>query len=189
MVNMCAVDSGYKKDEVYEFCAMNSNICIPVKGASGKPASPWSVSNVEKDINGVAIKTGLKLYVIDTEYFKDMLHAQIERSIAVCKDGKDIKENLFSMHCEADAGYVKQMTSEYKHCEINQKTGAEKWEWRKVTAKADNHFWDDGVYVTFLSELLGIRFLQRESIKKQKSKNRGRHHQRNSGNDDSLDNY
>lgn len=187
MVNICAVDSGYKKDEVYEFCAMNSNICIPLKGASGKPASPWSVSSVEKDINGAVVKTGLKLYVIDTEYFKDMLHAQIERSIVAKKDGNDAKENLFSVHCEATAGYAKQMTSEYKHCEVNQKTGVEKWEWRKVTTKADNHLWDDGVYVTFLSELLGIRFLQRESIQKLRPRNRNQ--KRRPSNDDFIDNY
>lgn len=188
MVNMCAVDSGYKRDEVYEFCAMNSDVCIPVKGASGKPATPWRVSNVEKDINGETIKTGLKLYVIDTEYFKDMFHAQIERSIIMKKDDDLAHDNLFSVHNEADLGYAKQMTSEYKHCEVNKKTGVEKWEWRKVTTKADNHLWDDGVYVTFLSELLGVRFLQRESIQNNRSKSKVRR-QRRSDNDDFIDNY
>ena len=190
MVNMCAVDSGYKRDEVYEFCAMNSDICIPVKGASGKPATPWRVSNVERDINGETIKTGLKLYVIDTEYFKDMLHAQIERSIILRKEDDLAHENLFSVHCNADLGYAKQMTSEYKHCEINKKTGVEKWEWIKVTTKADNHLWDGGVYVTFLSELLGVRFLQRESIQKKKPKNQNRKHQQlRQSSDDFMDNY
>lgn len=189
MVHICAVDSGYKKDEVYEFCAMNSDVCIPVKGASGKPASPWSVSNVEKDMDGKAIKTGLKLYVIDTEYFKDMLFSQIERSITVVKEGKDIKENLFSVHSEADKGFAKQMTSEYKHREVHPNTGVEKWEYRKVTAKADNHLLDDATYVTFLGELIGIRFLKRDSIQTTKSKSKvssRRHIQRD---DDFMNNY
>jgi len=188
MVHMCAVDSGYKKDEVYEFCAMNSDICIPIKGASGKPDTPWRVSNVERDINGETIKTGLKLYVIDTFYFKDMLHAQINRSILKAREGEEAADNLFSVHCEADEGYAKQMTSEYKHCDVNKNTGVEKWEWRKVTTKADNHYWDDAVYATFLSELLGVRFLQRESIQKSTSKSRNR--KRSSYQQDSdLDNY
>ena len=164
MVNICAVDSGFKRDEVYEFCAMHSDICIPVKGASGKPKSPWIVSNVERDIDGRSIATGLKLYIIDTEYFKDMLHSQIQRSIEMAKRGETTHDNLLSVHAEADQDWAKQMTSEYKHCEVNKKTGVEKWDWRKISPKADNHKWDDAVYITFLGELLGIRFMQRESI-------------------------
>ncbi|WP_416768512.1 terminase gpA endonuclease subunit [Sulfurimonas sp. ST-25] len=164
MVNICAVDSGFKRDEVYEFCAMHSEICIPVKGASGKPKSPWIVSNVERDIDGRTIATGLKLYIIDTEYFKDMLHSQIQRSIEMAKRGETAHDNLLSVHAEADQDWAKQMTSEYKHCEVNKKTGVEKWDWRKISPKADNHQWDDAVYITFLGELLGIRFMQRESI-------------------------
>lgn len=187
MVRMCAVDSGYKKDEVYDFCSMNSEICIPLKGASGKPSNPWSVTNVEKDINGETIKTGLKLYVIDTEYFKDMLHAQIERSIVFAKEEDYAQENVFSVHVNVDKGYAKQMTSEYKHCEVNKNTGVEKWDWRKVTVKADNHLWDDAVYITFLSELLGIRFLQRESLKPIARKKATK--KKRPTNDEYMDNY
>lgn len=186
-VTMAAVDSGFKKDEVYEFCAMNSDVAIPVKGASTKPDTPWKVSNVERDINGETIKTGLKLYVIDTEYFKDMLHAQIERSILLKKEEK-VGENTFSMHSESDAFYAKQMTSEHKHCEINKKTGAEKWMWIKNVSKGDNHYWDDAVYTTFLGELLGIRFLQRESIAPKKKKNRHRR-ESSSVQDDYMSNF
>jgi phage terminase large subunit GpA-like protein len=186
-ITMAAVDSGFKKDEVYEFCAMNSDVAVPIKGASGRPDAPWKVSNVERDINGETIKTGLKLYVIDTEYFKDMLHAQIERSILLKTEAKE-GENTFSMHSESDVFYAKQMTSEHKHCDINQKTGAEKWTWVKNTSKADNHYWDDGVYTTFIGELLGIRFLQRESITKKKQKNKPRR-QRNTSQDDYMDNF
>jgi len=190
MVNMCAVDSGFKTDEVYEFCAMHSDICIPVKGASGKPPTPWSVSPVEKDIDGNTIKTGLKRYVIDTEYFKDMLHAQIQRSIVMAKEGNTAENNLFSVHREADKRFAKQMTSEYKHCDVNKKTGVEKWSWVKVTTKADNHLWDCGVYVTFIAELLGIRFMQRVSIQRHEPKNRDVIHQRRrSDEDDFMDNY
>lgn len=188
MIHMAAVDSGYKTDEVYEFCAMHSDICIPVKGASGKPPTPWSVSNVEKDINGNTIKTGLKRYVIDTEYFKDMLHAQIQRSIVMAQEGNAAEDNLFSVHSEADQRFAKQMTSEYKHCDINKKTGAEKWSWIKVTTKADNHLWDCGVYTTFLSELLGIRFMQRVSIQQQEPKQKTQS-SKNRSSDDHLDNY
>jgi len=183
MIALCAVDSGFKRDEVYEFCAMNSDICIPIKGASGKPSSPWRVTPVEKDINGVTITTGLKLYLLDTEYFKDMLHSQLERSILCAKEGDSAKDNLFSTHSETDLGYAKQMTSEYKNCEINEKTGVEKWTWQKVTTKADNHLWDCGAYCTFLGELLGVRFLQKQPIETPRKA------QRRESNDDFMSNY
>lgn len=183
MIALCAVDSGFKRDEVYEFCAMNSDKCIPIKGASGKPTSPWRVTPIERDIGGVKVTTGLKLYLLDTEYFKDMLNAQVNRSILCAKEGEKAKENLFSTHAKTDEGYAKQMTSEYKHCEINEKTGVEKWEWRKVTTKADNHLWDCGVYCTFLGELLNIRFLQRESIQTPRKA------QRTTSTDDFMANY
>ncbi len=164
MVRICAVDSGYLADEVYEFCAMNSDVCIPVKGASQRMSTPYTVSNIDKDINGRPVATGLKLYKLDTEYYKDILDAKIKRSIAAVANGETAQNNLMTLHSGTDDLYVKQMTSEYKHVESNPKTGVEKSEWRKVTEKADNHLWDDGTYTTFLGELLGIRFLPSEPI-------------------------
>lgn len=164
MVRICAVDSGYLADEVYEFCAMNPDICIPVKGASARMSTPYTVSNVDKDINGRPVATGLKLYKLDTEFYKDILDAKIKRSIAAVSNNEIAQNNLMSFHSGTDALYVKQYTSEYKHTETNPKTGVEKSEWRKVTEKAPNHLWDCGTYITFLGELLGIRFLPAEPI-------------------------
>lgn len=164
MIRMCAVDSGYLADEVYEFCAMNSDVCIPVKGASQRMITPYTVGNVDKDVNGRPIATGLKLYKLDTEYYKDILDAKIKRSIEAVATGETAKSSLLSFHNNVNDGYVKQYTSEYKHTETNSKTGVEKSEWRKVTEKADNHLWDCGTYITFLGELLGIRFLPSEPI-------------------------
>lgn len=163
-VRICAVDSGYLADEVYEFCAMNSDICIPTKGGSHTMSSPYVVSNVDKDVNGRPVATGLKLYKLDTGYYKDILDAKIKRSINAVATGETAKNNLLSFHSGTDALYVKQYTSEYKHVEVNPKTGVEKSEWRKVSEKADNHLWDCGTYITFLGELLGIRFLPSEPI-------------------------
>ncbi len=169
MVRVCAIDSGYRTDEVYEFCAMHSNICIPIKGAE-KLTGPWRVSPVAKEKDGVNIATGLKLYTINTEYFKDMLQANIDRSIATAKEGNLNKDNVLTLHNETGEDFAKQYTSEYKAEEVNKKTGAVKYIWKKRYARAANHLWDCGVYNTFLGELLGIRFLRKSNgIKKRKS--------------------
>lgn len=164
MVRLCAVDSGYLADEVYEFCAMNSDIAIPVKGSSHRMASPYTVSSVDKDVNGRSIATGIKLYKLDTEFYKDILDAKIKRSIAARVNNDRLTNNFITLHNGVNDLYIKQYTSEYKHTEVNPKTGVEKSEWRKVTEKADNHLWDCGTYITFIGELLGIRFLPSEPI-------------------------
>lgn len=185
-VRICAVDSGYLTDEVYEFCAMNSDICIPTKGGSHSMSTPYVVSNVDKDVNGRPVATGLKLYKLDTGYYKDILDAKIKRSIDAVATGEMAKNNLLSFHSGTDALYIKQYTSEYKHVEVNPKTGVEKSEWRNVSEKADNHLWDCGTYITFLGELLGIRFLPSdpiETVTRRRERRVPRHH------DDDESNY
>jgi len=187
MVRICAVDSGYLTDEVYEFCAMNSDVCIPIKGSSQRMSTPYTVSNVDKDINGRPVATGLKLYKLDTAYYKDILDSKIKRSIEAEATGETAKNSLLSFHSSVNDGYVKQYTSEYKYTETNPKTGVEKSEWRKVTEKADNHLWDCGTYITFLGELLGIRFLPSEPIE---TVSRSRHRERPAPrHDDDESNY
>lgn len=187
MIRVCAVDSGYNADEVYEFCAMNSDVCIPTKGSSKKMMSPYAVSAVEKDVNGKSIATGLKRYLLDTLYYKDILANKINRSIKAAKSGDTIS-NVITLHSEADESYAKQYTSEYRHEEEDPRTGVITSEWRKVSDKADNHLWDCGVYITFLGELLGIRFLPSEPISVNPKRERKARPQRRHD-DDELSNY
>lgn len=187
MIRVCAIDAGYNTDEVYEFCAMNSDVCIPIKGSSKRMSTPYTVSAVDRDINGRSIATGLKLYRLDTEYYKDILSNKINRSIDAVKSGEKVS-NVITLHAETDEGYTKQYTSEYRHEEEDPKTGVVKSQWRKVYEKAPNHLWDCGVYITFLGELLGIRFLPSDPIEVQpkrerKARPQRRHH------DDELSNY
>lgn len=167
MVKKCAIDSGYRTDEVYEFCAMHSNVCIPIKGAE-KMIGPWRVSDVTKKKDGISIATGLKLYTINTEYFKDMLYANIERSIEAAKEAELDQNNVLTLHSETTEEFAKHYTSEVKAEEVN-KNGVVKYVWKKRYSRAPNHLWDCGVYNTFLGELLGIRFL-RKGIKKRAPK-------------------
>jgi phage terminase large subunit GpA-like protein len=148
MVRSCAVDSGYKKDEVYEFCGMNSDIAFPVKGATHPMPNPWKVTSLDN---------GLKLYVIDTEYFKDMFWAKVERTVEAVEKG-NLNDGLFFCHKESDNAYFSQIASEHKKESIDKK-GRKKFGWQKRRAKIDNHLFDTSVYNTFVGELAGIRFL------------------------------
>jgi phage terminase large subunit GpA-like protein len=176
-VKVCAVDSGYNTDEVYEFCAMNSDICIPIKGKDTM-TNPWTSSPAMREKDGISIATGLKVYTINTDYFKDMLYNSITKSLKVKENEGVIKgENTFTLHLQADETFAKQYASEHKIVKVNKK-GRETYVWEKVNPKADNHLWDCGVYNTFLGELLGIRFLKktkeqvRKKIKRRKVENK-----------------
>ncbi|GAB6045095.1 phage terminase large subunit family protein [Caminibacter profundus] len=159
-VKVCAIDSGYNAPEVYEFCAMNSDVCIPVKGKD-KMVNPWTTGDAMKEKDGITIATGLKVYTLNTEYFKDMLYNSITRSLKIKeKEGEIRGDNIFTLHKNTDEVFAKQYTSEHKIVEINKK-GREVYKWDKVNPTADNHLWDCGVYNTFLGELLGIRFLRK----------------------------
>jgi len=176
-VKVCAVDSGYNTDEVYEFCAMNSDICIPIKGKD-KMTNPWTSSPAMREKDGISIATGLKVYTINTDYFKDMLYNTITKSLKVKENEGIIKgDNTFTLHLQTDEVFAKQYASEHKIVKVDKK-GRETYVWEKVNPKADNHLWDCGVYNTFLGELLGIRFLKktkeqiRKRIKRKKVENK-----------------
>ena len=164
-VRLCAIDAGYRTDEVYEFCAMHSDVCIPVKGVDTNTMSqPWRVSEVKKKHGGRSIATGLKLYGLNVGYFKDLFDGKLRRSLALEERGElEISDNVVTIHADADEEIARQWTSEYKAEEVNKKTGQVRYYWKKVSREAPNHLWDCAIYNTFLGELMGVRFLRAES--------------------------
>ncbi len=150
-VRACPVDSGYKQDEVYDFCSMNADVAFPIKGASSSMRNPFRITTLDN---------GLKLHMIDTEFYKDMFWAKIERSVKVANDGVQ-SEAVHMTHKEASAWYFEQLASEHKVIETDSK-GRVKMRWEKRKSKIDNHLFDTSVYNQFVGEMLGIRFLRQE---------------------------
>jgi len=165
-VTACPVDSGYKTDEVYEFCAMNSDVAFPVKGGSATMNNPWKITTLDN---------GLKLHILNVEYFKDMFWAKIERTISVLEKGGNAT-GLHRTHKEAKPFYFEQITSEHKVTETDSK-GRVKTYWKKRKPKLDNHLFDTSVYNTFAGELGGIRFLK-EDVSEVRTRVRGRRERR-----------
>jgi len=164
-VRLCLVDAGYRTDEVYEFCAMNSDVCLPVKGVdSAAMSSPWRVNNVVRKQGGRTRVTGLKLYGINVLYFKDMFDALIRRSLASAENGDlESSDGVLTLHRDADEELAAQWTSEYPAEEVVKKTGQIKRYWKKRSRTAANHLWDCGVYNTFAGEMIGVRFLRADT--------------------------
>lgn len=186
-VKVCGIDSGFNTDEVYEFCAMNSDVCIPVKGKDTM-TNPWTSSDAMRKQDGVSIATGLKVYVLNTDYFKDMLYNSIIRSLKLKEKGEIKDDNTITVHKNIGKTFAKQYTSEHKIVEVN-KRGREIYKWQKVNSRADNHLWDCGVYNTFLGELLGIRFLRKTKTQIRKKINSQRYRTQNTASESYLDDF
>ncbi len=129
-VRLCGVDSGYRADEVYQWCTAHSDVAKPVKGASQSLGGRfYSVSSLDKE--GWA---GLKLLITDTDYWKDYIFGRLRRTPG----------SPGAMHVPKNCPeyWAAHMTSEQKTVERNRKTGKEKEVWIKISQHAPNHLLD-----------------------------------------------
>lgn len=146
-VRLCGVDSGYRADEVYQWCTVHSDVAKPVKGASQSLGGRfYSVSSLDKE--GWA---GLKLLITDTDYWKDYIFGRLRRTPG----------SPGAMHVPQNCPeyWAAHMTSEQKTVERNRKTGKEREVWVKISQHAPNHLLDCLVYSTLMAELCGVRYL------------------------------
>lgn len=145
MVNLCAVDSGDQTDAVYDFCAVNNEWAIPVKGVASGYAH-FKIST----INRVSSKAhGTRLVLVDGGKYKDMIASRMKK-----ENGK----GSWMVYKGCDREYAEQVTSEHK---VNTKTsgGRVTQMWVPKTSHVDNHYLDTEVYAFAAADVLGVRNL------------------------------
>lgn len=148
IVNLCAIDSGNDTDEVYDFCYMNSDWAVPVKGASRPMLARYSISQIDK----VTSKAhGMRLVIVDTAQYKSMIAGRVNRP-----NGR----GSWMVYKDCDRDYAEQVTSE--HCVPVMKGSQmiEVWEPKKTSAA--NHFLDVEVYNCAAADLMQVRYLAEE---------------------------
>jgi phage terminase large subunit GpA-like protein len=151
-VRMCLIDSGYRTDEVYQFCAIHPDICKPSKGSSKPLKSPYLISNIENQNVGL-----LKLFMVDTNYYKDFIEGRRQK-----EPGEPGAWMLFNGEDRDLQLFVDHVTSEVKVTVLDRRTGAEHEEWQLISSHAQNHLLDCDVYSTCAAEVCGIRYLRQE---------------------------
>jgi len=152
VVNLALIDSGFRTDEVYDFCAMNPHICLPSKGSSKIMNTLYTVSKIDK--SGYE---GLKLYMVNTSYFKDFILGRLQ------KNANDKGSwNVFNGAQVELRQYAEHICSEQK-VTFKDKKGREQKEWRPVSSHAQNHLLDCAVYSACAAEILGVRYLKKSS--------------------------
>ena len=142
------IDSGYRTDEVYQYCAQCPEVCVPVKGDSSHSplAPPYKMSSIEKGVIG-----GMKLYVVNTDYWKDFIFARMVRP---ANDPGTI--HLFK---DCPEEYSEHLRSEEKQEIRNVKTGAVTVQWKPLTSHPTNHLLDTCVYNAMVADSVGVKYL------------------------------
>jgi phage terminase large subunit GpA-like protein len=152
MVNLALVDSGFRTDEVYNFCAMHPGLCLPSKGSSKPLNSPYQVSTIER---GAA--DGLKLWIVNTPYFKDFISGRLRKANDATGAWLVFKGDNEELRVYAD-----HICSEQKVTRQERRTGKTIREWVLVSSHAQNHLLDGEVMAACAAEIMGVRYLRAE---------------------------
>ncbi|MEH7122100.1 phage terminase large subunit family protein [Bacillus sp. JJ1773] len=143
MVNLCGVDSGDQTDDVYDFCADNSEWAIPVKGVGGG-YSHFKISTINKTGSRAY---GTRLLLVDGGKYKDMIASRM---------AKPNGQGSWMVYKGCDKEYAEQVTAEHK---VNSKGAGGKVTqvWVPKTSHADNHYLDCEVYALAAADVLHVR--------------------------------
>lgn len=148
MVDLVLVDSGDQTDEVYEFCAINSEWALPCKGV-GSQLSHYRLSTVNKTGSRAY---GMNLVLVDGGKYKDMIASRMRKP-----NGK----GSWMVYRGCDEEYAQQVTAEHK-VNVKNGKGQQTLVWQPKTEGADNHYLDCEVYCMAAADIKGVRnlFLQ-----------------------------
>ena len=153
------IDSGYDTDAVYDYCAMNKDIFLPCKGANRKLTAPFSISSIEKKKDGKQWFNGLKLYEVDTDYFKDFIFGRLEREPDAL--------GSWTLFSDCPQEFADHICSERKNEIQDKKTKKITFKYLPIGSHAINHLLDCSVYSACAAESIGVRYLRKtEEVKK-----------------------
>ena len=144
-VNLCAIDSGYSTEDVYDFCLQNSDWCVPVKGAVTQKVGRFTRSAIDaigKQYHGQA------LYIVNGDSYKDLIAARLRRPLG---------RGCWMAYAESDLEYAEQITAEHKIATV--KGGRRMESWVPKASHAQNHYLDAEVYAACAADLLQVRYL------------------------------
>lgn len=143
LVSLALVDSGDQTDDVYDFCARNSEWALPSKGTDSG-LSHYKISSV----NRVGSAYGMRLVLVDGGKYKDMIAARM---------AKPNGRGSWMVYHGCDEEYAEQVTAEHK---VVVRSGAkELLRWVPKVSHADNHYLDAEVYCACAADIMGVRTL------------------------------
>jgi phage terminase large subunit GpA-like protein len=157
LINRVFVDSGYRpgdklkrpEHQVYKFARQYPGLVFPTKGADTMDR-PNKMSRIDLSIGGRVIKGGVKLWRLNTDYYKSMIHSRIRWPAG--------EPGGFNLCLDADEDYCRQLVAE----EVRTlSTGRRRW----VQVYPDNHYLDCEVGAYAAAETLQVHTLRQVVIK------------------------
>lgn len=151
-VRLVGVDSGYRPgdkartptNQVYAFCRRHKDRVIPTKGHD-EMDKPVKQSLIDVTIGGKLYKGGLRLWHLDTNYFKGWVQARLDWPYGE-KGGWNLPE-------ETNDDYCQQMCSEAR---LTTASGKVTW----VRIRKDNHAFDVETINVALAHILQVQHLR-----------------------------
>lgn len=145
-VNLAAIDSGYRTDDIYEFCLYNSDWAVPVRGA----ADAKNITRYKRSIiDAVGEKfNGQRVYTVNTDAYKDFIYAHLRRPVG---------QGCWMVYNGCDRRYAEMITAEHKVETV--KNNRRVVSWVPKSHGIDNHYLDTEVYAALAADLLNVRYL------------------------------
>jgi phage terminase large subunit GpA-like protein len=136
-ISILMIDSGYRADHVYRFCAEYNSV-YPVKGREAQPKS-----TTLKEFSDFQTPNGITAYGITVDFYKDRWSAALRRGW----DGMSTQPHgHFNAPLDATDKQLKELTVETKRERIEKTTGKRLgWEWHRPSGAA-NELWDLLIY-------------------------------------------
>lgn len=144
-IDACCIDTGYRTEEVYEFCNHRPALAIPIKGSSTPMVSKYRITHIQPKERGIR---PLRLYVVDTDQYKNNIAARMRRPIGV---------GSWMLHADTELVYAEHLTSE--HRVVTTKGNRTVVTWQKKTSAKQNHWWDCEVYAFLAADIRHVDLL------------------------------
>jgi phage terminase large subunit GpA-like protein len=163
----CFVDSGYRPGDrftrpdnvIYKFSRTYGGWLYPIKGHDQQD-KPVRASQIDVAVTGKAMKYGLKLWHVDTNYYKTWIYGRM-------RNWPDEQEGGWNLFMGIDDDYLQQVTSEQK---IVKPSG--RILWTLVKKGRANHFLDCEVYAAACASSLNVHNLPRKIVRKKEEEKR-----------------
>lgn len=145
-VELTLIDSGYRTDDVYQFCSDYSRGVYPVKGREAPPKSAAA-----REFSAFSTPLGLTGYLITVDLYKDRWSSILKRpwpEMSLQPAG------FFNAPGDTTDHQLRELTVEVKREKVDKVTGKRLgWLWHRP-AGAKNELWDLLVYANAALDLL-----------------------------------
>lgn len=135
-------DSAYRTEMVYAATRKSGHVMKPVKGANRRIPQGYEVTVLDRTSGGKRLGT-FGLYHLDTEHYKDSVHAL-----------RSQQPPLWHLPEDVDATYLLHVSSEHKVI-VRDTKGRPREQWAVKPEQPDNHLWDCEVYARAALDICG----------------------------------